>query len=45
MMAVVRIDLPVGKDAGDGTFTIGDAQTFAVLLLDAICAAFDGLAL
>ena len=42
---VVRIDLPVGKDAGDGTFTISDAQTFAVLLLDAICAAFDGLTL
>lgn len=42
---VVRIDLPVGKGAGDGTFTISDAQTFAVLLLDAICAAFDGLAL
>ena len=41
----VRIDLPVGKGAGDGTFTISDAQTFAVLLLDAICAAFDGLAL
>ncbi len=38
---VVRIELPVGT----GTFTMGDAQTFAVLLLDAICAAFDGLEL
>ena len=32
-----RIELPVGS----GAFTMGDAQTFAVLLLDAICAAFD----
>ena len=32
-----RIELPVGSAA----FTMGDAQTFAVLLLDAICAAFD----
>ncbi|WP_455136728.1 peptidoglycan-binding domain-containing protein [Thermophilibacter sp.] len=37
----VRIELPVGPSA----FTTGDAQTFAVLLLDAICAAFDHLEL
>ena len=37
----VRIELPVGT----GAFTISDAQTFAVLLLDAICAAFDRLEL
>lgn len=37
----VRIELPVG----DSTFTMSDAQTFAVLLLDAICAAFDRLEL
>ena len=42
---VVRIELPVGGGASDGSFTISDAQTFAVLLLDAICAAFDGLKL
>lgn len=42
---VVRIDLPVGGGASDGTFTVSDAQTFAVLLLDAICAAFDGITL
>ncbi len=39
-VAVVRIELPIGLDY-DGTFTTGDAQTFAVMLLDAICAAFD----
>lgn len=39
-----RIELPVGADP-NGSFTIGDAQTYAVLLLDAICAAFDGLEL
>ncbi len=39
-----RIELPVGENP-DGSFTTGDAQTFAVLLLDAICAAFDGLEL
>ena len=38
----VRIELPVGSDP-NGHFTIGDAQTYAVLLLDAICTAFDGL--
>lgn len=37
---VVRIELPLGLEY-DGTFTTGDAQTFAVMLLDAICAAFD----
>ena len=36
-----RIELPVGTSA----FTVGDAQTFAVILLDAICAALDGLEL
>lgn len=35
----VRIELPVGAAA----FTVSDAQTFAVLLLDAICSAFDRL--
>ncbi|MBM6774375.1 peptidoglycan-binding domain-containing protein [Olsenella profusa] len=34
-----RIELPVGNAA----FTMSDAQTFAVLLLDAICTAFEGL--
>ena len=29
------------EEVPDGTFTTGDAQTFAVMLLDAICAAFD----
>lgn len=38
---VIRIELPVGA----ATFTMSDAQTFAVLLLDAICAAFDRLEL
>ena len=37
----VRIELPVGTEV----FTMSDAQTFAVLLLDAICAAFDHLEL
>ena len=41
---VVRIELPVGAGF-DGTFTTGDAQTYAVLLLDAVCAAFDGVGL
>ena len=39
---VVRIELPVGPNF-EGIFTIGDAQTYAVLLLDAICAAFEGM--
>ena len=36
---ILRIELPVGPDY-NGTFTTSDAQTLAVLLLDAICAAF-----
>lgn len=36
---LVRLELPLGLDY-DGTFTTGDAQTFAVMLLDAICTAF-----
>ena len=36
---LVRLELPLGL-AYDGTFTTGDAQTFAVMLLDAICTAF-----
>ena len=39
-----RIELPVGSDP-NGSFTIGDAQTYAVLLLDAFCVAFDGVQL
>jgi len=38
---VIRIELPHVGDDYDGTFTVNDAQTYAVLLLDAICAAFD----
>lgn len=37
---VVRLELPFGLDY-DGTFTTGDAQTFAVMLLDAICTAYE----
>ncbi|MBQ9007220.1 MAG: peptidoglycan-binding protein [Atopobiaceae bacterium] len=37
---VVRLELPFGLDY-DGSFTTGDAQTFAVIVLDAICTAFD----
>lgn len=37
---VIRIELPLGGTAYNGTFTTGDAQTFAVMLLDAICSAF-----
>ncbi len=37
---VIRVELPHGLGY-DGTFTMGDAQTFAVMLLDAICSAFD----
>lgn len=38
---VIRIELsPSGLDH-DGAFTVSDAQTYAVMLLDAICAAFD----
>ena len=39
---VVRVELPVSSTL-DGSFTVGDAQTFAVILLDAICTAFDGI--
>ena len=37
---VVRLELPHGLSY-DGTFTVSDAQTFAVMLLDAICSAFN----
>lgn len=36
---VLRIELPLNLGY-DGSFTAGDSQTFAVMLLDAICAAF-----
>ncbi len=38
---VVRIQLPLNGPNYNGSFTIRDAQAYAVLLLDAICAAFD----
>lgn len=38
---VVRVQLSPGGPDYNGTFTVSDAQTYAVLLLDAICAAFD----
>ncbi len=38
---VVRIELAAGGPNSNGTFTVSDAQTYAVMLLDAICAAFD----
>ena len=38
---VVRIELSPGGPNSNGTFTISDAQTYAVMLLDAICAAFN----
>ena len=38
---VVRVQLPLDAATYNGTFTISDAQTFAVMLLDAICAAFE----
>lgn len=37
---VIRLELPVGLEY-DGSFTTGDAQTLAVMLLDAICTAYD----
>ncbi len=40
-MPVVRVELPLGGTQYSGVFTTGDAQTFAVMLLDVICAAFD----
>ena len=39
---VVRIELPVSHEL-DGSFTVSDSQAFAVVLLDAICSAFDGI--
>lgn len=36
----VRMELPLSNDY-DGTFTSGDAQTLAVMLLDALCLAFE----
>ena len=39
---MVRIQLSLGGPNYDGTFTVSDAQTYAVMLLDAICAAFNG---
>lgn len=36
---LVRIELPVEGD-GSGSFTTSDSQSFAVMLLDAICSAF-----
>ena len=39
---VVRIQLSQGGPDYNGTFTVSDAQTYAVMLLDALCAAFDG---
>lgn len=39
---VIRVELPVSSKL-DGSFTVSDAQTFAVILLDAICTAFDGI--
>ena len=38
---VVRVQLPVDNASYNGTFTTSDAQTFAVMLLDAICSAFE----
>lgn len=38
---IVRIELSPGGANNNGTFTVSDAQTYAVMLLDAICAAFD----
>lgn len=40
MPPLIRLEMPFGSSY-DGTFTTGDAQTFAVILLDAICTAFD----
>lgn len=37
---LIRLEMPFGSSY-DGSFTTGDAQTFAVILLDAICTAFD----
>ena len=37
---IIRLEMPFGGSY-DGTFTIGDAQTLAVTMLDAICSAFE----
>ncbi|MBR3317220.1 MAG: peptidoglycan-binding protein [Atopobiaceae bacterium] len=37
----VHVELSLGGPNYNGTFTVGDAQAYAVMLLDAICAAFD----
>ena len=37
---VVRLQMPFGLDY-DGTFTTGDSQTLAIMLLDAICTAYE----
>ena len=39
---LVRLELPVSNQL-DGSFTTSDAQTYAVLLLDAICSAFEDM--
>lgn len=39
---VVHVELSLGGPDYDGSFTVSDAQTYAVMLLDAICAAFNG---
>lgn len=38
---VIRVEFTPEGPRYDGTFTVSDAQTYAVMLLDAICAAFD----
>ena len=38
---VVRLELSLSGPNYNGTFTVSDAQTYAVMLLDAICAAFN----
>jgi peptidoglycan hydrolase-like protein with peptidoglycan-binding domain len=40
LVPVIQIDLPYTTKF-DGSFTVNDAQTSAVVLLDAVCAAFD----
>ncbi len=39
---VIHVELSLGGPDYDGSFTVSDAQTYAVMLLDAICAAFNG---
>ncbi len=38
---IVHLELSLGGPNYDGTFTVSDAQMYAVMLLDAICAAFN----